>query len=162
MPRSEGVDHSPEIFDGKARSLDSPHMKGRIWIQVREHLVDPTVARRGDEIPSLVGGGFSRSLHEQPDGENDGADGQGDTRRDENSTVITLDRNPENGGRHDGEEHRKWPRIFQHETGEEAGTSGVGHSDLPKLGESAGRQATEWIQTIPRDGAYPFEEVAWD
>ena len=136
MPGSEAVDHLPEFFDGKAWSLDSPHMEGRVWIQACEHLVDPTVARRGDEISRLVGGGFSGSLHEQPDGEND--------------------------GRHDGEEHREWPRIFQYETGEEAGTSGIGHGAFPKLGESAGRQATGWVQTIPRHGAYPFEEVVWD
>ena len=162
MPGSEGVDHLPEFFDGKAWSLDSPHMEGRVWIQACEHLVDPTVARRGDEISRLVGGGFSGSLHEQPDGENDGPDGERDPRRDENSTFITLDRNPANGGRHDGEEHREWPRIFQYETGEEAGTSGIGHGAFPKLGESAGRQATGWVQTIARHGAYPFEEVVWD
>ena len=78
MPGSEAVDHLPEFFDGKAWSLDSPHMEGRVWIQASEHLVNPTVARRGDEISRLVGGGFSGSLHEQPDGENDGPDGERD------------------------------------------------------------------------------------
>jgi hypothetical protein len=161
MPRTEGVDHSPQIFDGQAGILDPSDMESGIRIQAGEHLVDPAIARSGDKLSRPVRGRFSGSLHQKTDGEDHRGDGEDQCRRDHKSSIITLDRKPEDRSRHDGEQPRERPWIFEHKIGKEAGASNVGHGDLPKNSDLKGGRVMVSIRTNALERAYPFEEVAW-
>jgi hypothetical protein len=162
MPRTEGVDHSPKFFDRKAGTLDPSNVKGRIRIEAYEHFVDSTVARRGDEGSRSIGGSFTGSLHQQANHEGHAGDDEDGRRRDKKPAIIAMDREPDDGRRHDDQDHSERPWILKHEIGEETRACGIGHDDLPRSGGVPRGQGTAPIGAVPSREAYPVAEVTWE
>ena len=162
VPRTEGVDHSPKFFDWKTGTLDPSDVKGRIRIEAGEHFVDSTVARGGDEGSRSIGGSFTGSLHQQTDDEDHAGDDDDGHRRKKKPTIVALDRKPEDGRRHDDQNHGERPWILKHDVGQKAGACGIGHDAFPRSGGVPRGQAAASIGLVPSREAYPVEEVTWE
>ena len=124
--------------------------------------VDPSVGRGGDEDPGPFGSGLPGGFDEEPDGQDQDSEHQGDHGGDGEATIVALQSHPEDRrgdqGEHDGE--RPW--ILENEAGDEPGAGGVGHGLLSINGVV--RRVRAAASTIPEslEEAYPLGEVRWE